>query len=180
MVSGKKRLYIALYPSGVTGNEERRYHWGFLVGPKVERKSGQVPGTQYHVKNRPLQGWAYEAIPHLNIQTTDNLLARVLIAKVEDEQRLVSIFETTPVVQDDPDWRCRTWVADALSRIEQDGHGRSRGRAVGTAELNWSSIEPVARAYVANKTTAGRYLRAVDLSLPKPTWDMLQRREIVP
>ncbi|PGH20106.1 hypothetical protein AJ80_03674 [Polytolypa hystricis UAMH7299] len=56
MVSGEKRLYIALYPSGVVNNEERKYHWGFLTGPKVE-KDDEEPSMRYHVKNNALEGW---------------------------------------------------------------------------------------------------------------------------
>ncbi|KAF4999146.1 hypothetical protein FDECE_11588 [Fusarium decemcellulare] len=169
----KKRLYIALYPSGVVNNEERRYHWGFLIGPKNEA-GAEVPGMRYHVKNHPIHNWMYEEIPLSNVRSTNNLLARILIAKVEDEDRLIEIIRNTTVVQNDPNWRCRTWVAEALSRIDKDG------RAVGTAELDWGKIEAVAREYVANKTAAGRYLNAADMALPKPTWDIIQGKEIVP
>lgn len=97
-----------------------------------------------------------------------------MIAKIEDEDRIVEIIRNTPVVQNDPNWQCRTWVADVLSRTAQDGG------AVGTAELDWAKIEPVAREYVANKTAAGRYLHREDMLLPKPTWDMLLGKEVVP
>ncbi|KAH7259034.1 uncharacterized protein BKA55DRAFT_735874 [Fusarium redolens] len=170
----KNRLYIALYPSGVVNNEERRYHWGFLIGPKNESGT-EVPGMRYHVKNHPMRGWIYEEIDLPNVRSTNNLLARIIIAKVEDEKRLVEIIRSTPVVQNDPNWRCRTWVADVLSRIAMGG-----GRAVGTSELEWAKIESVARAYVASKTATGRYLDPVVMTLPKPTWDMLQGKEVVP
>ncbi|KAH6970446.1 hypothetical protein BKA56DRAFT_636182 [Ilyonectria sp. MPI-CAGE-AT-0026] len=173
MVSKKNRLYIALYPSGVVGNEERRYHWGFLVGPKIENKP-EVSGMRYHVKNNPIQGWVYEEIDLPNVRSTNSLLARILIAKVEDDKRLVEIFRETPIVQGDPNWRCRTWVSDALTRIENDG------RAVGTAQLDWGIIEPLARNYVAEKTAAGRYSGSAAMSLPKPTWDTIEGRETVP
>ncbi|KAF9773223.1 hypothetical protein IL306_008996 [Fusarium sp. DS 682] len=169
----KTRLYVALYPSGVVNNEERRYHWGFLIGPKKE-SDDEVPGMRYHVTNPPGQGWVYEELPLSNVRTTTRLLARILIAKVEDEKRLVEIIRNTPVVQNDPNWRCRTWVADVLSRIAEDGS------AVGTSELDWAKIEPFAREYVANKTAAGRYLDFKTVQLPKPTWDMLQGKEVVP
>ncbi|KAK4251325.1 hypothetical protein C7999DRAFT_10978 [Corynascus novoguineensis] len=55
MVSNKKTTLCSLYRSGVTNNEERKYHWGFLVRPKHERDM-EVPGTRYHVKNHPVQG----------------------------------------------------------------------------------------------------------------------------
>ncbi|KAL2192441.1 hypothetical protein P885DRAFT_47641, partial [Corynascus similis CBS 632.67] len=171
----KKRLYVALYPSGVTNNEERKYHWGFLVGPKHERDM-EVPGTRYHVKNHPVSGWVYEEAPLGNVQSTGNLLARVLIAKVVDEARLAGILRGVPVVQADPSWRCRTWLASALAAIRADGPGR----AVGTAELDWNRIERVAREYVARKTGSGRYTIEQDAQQPKPTWDMLQRKETIP
>ncbi|EME42134.1 hypothetical protein DOTSEDRAFT_36062 [Dothistroma septosporum NZE10] len=137
MPSAKLRLYVALYPSGVVNNEERRdraekfnrYHWGLLIGPKNEG-SNQVPGKRYHVKNTPVDGWKYEEVELDNVRNTNSLLARILIAKVEDLTRLTTILRSVPVVQDDPNWRCRTWIATALSVLERDG------KAVGTSQLN--------------------------------------------
>jgi len=143
------------------------------VGPKIEKKA-EVPGTRYHVKNRPMVGWGYEEMPLANVQSTNSLLARVVVAKVEDEARLIEILRSTPVVQNDPNWRCRSWVADVLHRLAADG------KAVGTAQLDWSKIEALARDYIAQKTAAGRYSRANDMLLPKPTWDMLEDKETVP
>lgn len=142
------------------------------MGPKIEDKP-EVPGMRYHVKNHPIHGWVYEEVALTNVRSTTTLLARVLIAKVEDEKRLVEIFRNTPVVQDNPNWRCRTWVAHALSRIMKDGN------AVGTAQLDWGKIEALAREYVAEKTAAGRYLEVTTITQPKPTWDMLERKEVV-
>ncbi|CRK20822.1 hypothetical protein BN1708_012953 [Verticillium longisporum] len=172
MPCNKSRLYIALYPSGVVDNEERKYHWGFLIGPKAER-GDSVPGVRYHVKNSP-RGWKYEHMPITNVRSTNSLLVRILIAKIEDEQRLVDIFKKLPVVQGDPNWRCRTWVASALAEIAKDG------MCVGTAELDWKKIEAAARQYVAKKTASGRYGRDADMTKPKPTWDMIENKEIVP
>ncbi|KAK4109456.1 hypothetical protein N656DRAFT_791870 [Canariomyces notabilis] len=118
---------------------------------------------RYHVKNHPTQGWMYEEIDLDDVQSTARLLARIVVAKIKDEKRLIEIFRTTPVVQNDPNWRCRTWVADVLSRIAEDG-----------------KIEALARDYVAKKTEAGRYANAADLLLPKPTWNMFEEKEIVP
>ncbi|KAK3299897.1 uncharacterized protein B0H64DRAFT_379386 [Chaetomium fimeti] len=175
MVSNKKRLYIALYPSGVARNDERKYHWGFLTGPKIEDEE-EVPGTRYHVKNHPIQGWVYEERHVTNVQSTVTLLARILIAKIEDERRLVASFRNTPVVQADPNWRCRAWVRAVLASIKRDG------RAVGTSNLSWAEIEPLARDYVAKKAESGRYgvSQIENMNQPKPTWDMLEDKEIVP
>ncbi|KAI5850815.1 hypothetical protein GGS23DRAFT_91139 [Durotheca rogersii] len=173
MVSNKKRLYVALYPSGVGNNEERRYHWGFLVGPKVEGEH-PVRGMHYHVKNPVALGWVYEEVELPDVRNTNNLLVRVLVAKIIDEERLANIFREVPVVQDDPDWRGRTWVANALRALREDG------RAVGRAVLDWGEIETVARQYAGEKTEGGRFRDVTLTDLPRPTWDMLEGREIVP
>ncbi|POR32556.1 Uncharacterized protein TPAR_07232 [Tolypocladium paradoxum] len=195
MTKNKKRLYVALYPSGTVGNEERRYdippspnpltrpvlnsptlrryHWAFLVGPKVEAGKA-VPGMRYHVKNFPGSRWVYEELEAKDVRWTNRLLARIVVAKIEDQGRLVDIMRNTPVVQGDDSWRCRSWIADVLARLDRDD------RAVGTAKLGWGEIEAKARAYVAEKDAAGRYSTVDELLKPKPTWDLLAGKEIVP
>lgn len=58
---------------------------------------------RYHVKNPPLGGWKYEEIPLTNVQQTTTLLGRILIAKIENEERLVGIIRNVPVISGDPD-----------------------------------------------------------------------------
>lgn len=147
-----------------------RYHWGFLIGPKIENKD-EVEGTRCHVKNPIGRGWIYEEAHLNNVRNTTRLLGRITIAKITDENRLLQIIRSTPIVQDDPNWRCRTWVADVLARLAKDG------RAVGTSELSWAKIERVARDYVGKKAAEGRYGHGADLSKPKPTWSLLEGRE---
>ncbi|MCJ1404687.1 hypothetical protein MMC11_007913 [Xylographa trunciseda] len=151
----------------------QRYHWGFLVGPKVENKD-KMSGTRYHVRNRPVEGWKYEEVPLQNVRSTTNLLARILVAKIEDEERLAKIFRSIPIIQNDPSWRCRTWVANALAEIAKDG------KAVGSSELDWQKVEATARDYVGRKAAAGRYQDAANLTKPSPTWDMLENKEVMP
>ncbi|UNI24191.1 hypothetical protein JDV02_009958 [Purpureocillium takamizusanense] len=94
--SNKKRLYVALYPSGVVGNEERRYHWALILSPKIEEKDGHpAEGTRFHVKNPPGSGWIYEEQPLPDARSSANLLVRVLIAKVENEGRLRTLIRST-------------------------------------------------------------------------------------
>ncbi|KAH7237852.1 hypothetical protein B0J15DRAFT_406079, partial [Fusarium solani] len=64
----------------------------------------EVPGTRYHIKNHPIHKWMYEEIPLFNVRSTNNLLARIVIANVEDGKRFVEIIRNTPVVQNDPNW----------------------------------------------------------------------------
>jgi hypothetical protein len=129
---------------------------------------------RYHVKNHPITGWQYEEVSLLNVQSTVNLLARILIAKIENEERLVELLRSIPVVQDDPNWRCRTWMANALAALKADG------KAVGTAQLDWAKIEKVGREYVAKKAASGRYTIEQDKQQPKPTWDLIEGKEVVP
>src|ERR1700759_2861621 len=129
---------------------------------------------RYHVKNLPVSGWVYEEKALSDVRNTAALLARILIAKVEDEERLIKIFRRIPIVQNDPNWRCRTWVGHALEEIAKDG------RAVGTSELDWKKFESKARDYVRQKTINGRYQTVEDLDRPKPMYDIIQSKEIIP
>jgi len=132
-----------------------------------------VPGMRCHVKNSAFNGWVYEELALDNVRSTASLLVRIVIAKVEDETRLIQILRQNPIVQNDDNWRCRTWVAQALKAMERDS------TCVGTAVLDWSKIEAKAREYTAAKASAGRFASG-DMLAPKPTWDMLEDREVVP
>jgi len=117
-----------------------------------------VPGRRCHVKNRlninpdgPSSVWEYEELQLQNVQNTNTLLVRVIIGKVENLNRLLEIFRSIPVFQNDPGWRCRSWCADALAAIAKDGE------AVGTSVLDWQRIEQAARRYVGEKTAQGRF-----------------------
>ncbi|KAF2170320.1 hypothetical protein M409DRAFT_19142 [Zasmidium cellare ATCC 36951] len=172
MPSSKPRLYVALHPCGTNIDEKNKYRWSFLVGPKKE-SANPTPGTRFRVKNSPSR-WVYEETHLSNVQMTKQLLARILIAKVEDYERLVSILRNVPIVQGDPSWRCWSWIASALEMLEKDG------KAVGTAELNWDKIEAKGRQYVAQKTANGRYEDGINvLEKPRPTWDLIDNKETI-
>lgn len=98
------------------------------------------------------------------------LLARLTIAKIKDEKRLVEILRGTPVGRDDPGWRSRTWVSEVLKRLAEDG------TVVGTSWLEWEDIERLARQYVVKKAAAGRYEGAKELA---PTWSLVDGKEMV-
>ena len=125
---------------------------------------------KYHVKNHPVSGWAYEEVGVDDVGAATNLLARLTIAKIKDEKRLVEIFRGTPVVQQDSEWRCRSWTSEVLKRLGEDG------TALGTSWLEWKDIEPLGREYVGKKTAAGRYAKVEELA---PTWDILEGKETV-
>ncbi|KAJ8119444.1 hypothetical protein ONZ43_g3601 [Nemania bipapillata] len=172
MDSTRFRLYIGIHPSGVVNNEKLKYHWTLMIGPRDEEKE-MVAGTRFHVTNS-IYGWKFEEISLRDIKTTSTLLARILIAKITDEERLVALLRRVPVVQNNAEWRCRTWVASALAAIAEDG------KCVGPAELDWEKIEACGRRYVGNKTASGRYESTKDWVRPRPTWDILESEEILP
>ncbi|KAG6010729.1 hypothetical protein E4U54_008340 [Claviceps lovelessii] len=172
MPYNKKRLYIALYPSGVANNDARKFHWAFLIGPKAE-SGNNASGLRCHVKNPGLT-WVYDENKVEDVKYTVNLLARVLVAKIEDEKRLLKILRETPVIQGDTSFTCRTWLVDALVRID-----KADPKVVGTSELDWDKIEKLARNYVETKIDAGRYREQDQVLRPKPTWDMTSNKEII-
>lgn len=156
------------------------FHWAILVGPKVEREE-DVKGRRYAVvpikTTDPAKpaGWKYDEGNVPDIKTGSNLLARVLIAKIEDEGRFHQIVRETPVHTEPDQWSCRLWISDVLRRLDRDENG-----AVGTSVLSWPRIEPLVQKYVATKAENGVYSRPGYSELPAPTWNMLLSREIYP
>lgn len=96
----------------------------------------------------------------------------LVIAKATGGQRLLDIPRSIPAIQDNPKYRCWTWVALALEAIKADG------KRVGTAVPDQTEIETTAREYVAQKRQGGR-CAAGNMRLPKPTLDTLGGRETV-
>jgi hypothetical protein len=156
------------------------FHWAILVGPKNE-KGDEVPGRRYAVvpittaDPTKFAGWRYEEKDVPNVKNAPDLLARVLVAKIEDEGRLNQILRETPVKSSADQWSCRLWVADVLRRLERDENG-----AVGTSVLSWSRIEALVQKYVATKAENGTYSKPGFEVLPSPTWNMLVSREAYP
>jgi hypothetical protein len=106
-----------------------------------------------------------------NVQNATSLLVRVMIGKIENLARLITILRSIPVIQDDPGWRCRTWCANALAAIAADG------KAVGTSVLDRQQIEQAARWYAGQKSAQGRFATSALLIRPKPTWDLLEKKK---
>lgn len=109
-----------------------------------------------------------------NVKATTTLLARLVIAKIENERELLRVLRETPVVQDDPEFRCRTWMADALVRM-----ANTKPCVVDTSQLDWEKVERKARRYVEKEHATGRYEDVDVVMEPKPTWDMMEQKEVV-
>ncbi|KAF3490703.1 uncharacterized protein GIQ15_00220 [Arthroderma uncinatum] len=161
MAPGKDRLYIALYHH----KREGVYHWAYLVSPKSAPDSPNRT-VKYHVTNvlRPAEGtvreeWRYERLPLAEVKSP-RLLARLLVGKVVSSRgELDRCLDGVPVVQDVSE---RAAVCYRLSS---------------SSVTDWDVIEAESRAYVERKRDEGRFKVVMDSI---PTYDLVQRREIVP
>ncbi|KAB8616630.1 hypothetical protein FH972_025965 [Carpinus fangiana] len=182
--SNKERLYVSLFATGQRqGVPERVFHWALTTGPKVETEDSR--GHRMHVKNemRPdgaggfHQKWVYQDID-VTVLATAQSIARICIGKILDMDKVRDIVASVPVVQDDPTWRCRQWVIDAVSALAS-----STGGAVGrSVDLhNWQAIEAVAKGYGNEKVDAGRFrVGGGKWDITKvPTFDMMAGRELI-
>jgi len=174
MPSNKDRLYIGLYARDVPNT----YHWAFLITPKAA--TGAPNETiRYHVVNRPTtrdgitkDTWSFEKRELVSLKT-QLLLVRVLVAKIERSHNdLEASLLRVPVIQDDPSWRCRTWVKNALTQVTKD-------RILGTGVLDWDIVERECLSYVERKKVEGRFQKT---PTPEgiPTYDLIEKKETAP
>ncbi|KYK59914.1 hypothetical protein DCS_01048 [Drechmeria coniospora] len=190
-----KWLCISLHPSGNVMEEYKRWasqpsraarysrppvcspvHSAASTVPSSSDPSSRpraVAGTRYHAKNPLPGGWRYEQVPLLNARHTPNLLVRVLISKIADEDRVIDILRHASLVPNDPNFRCRRWIADALDRLQHDAE------TMGTAFLDRHAVETVRRDYLRSKSADGRFAEpdSLDNRRPKPAWDVLKNME---
>lgn len=156
-----------------------RYHWALIVGPKDE--TNKVFGHRFHAKELPSASpvpeqriWQYEA-RETKLKGTSMLLARVVIGKVMNMDRLESAFECTPITPEIKGWNCVAWVKEAFTKALDDG------RALGTAATDWESVRDCAMTYVEQKKVGHRFDgKKVFKPDTVPTWDMLAGIELVP
>lgn len=181
--SNKTRLYVTLYATGQRpGNTERLFHWALTTGPKVEDYDSY--GHRMHVKNEPVrdghggirQIWRYQDVSVRVIATTQSL-ARIRIGKILDEDKVRQIVAEVPVVQRDPNWRCRQWVIDAIRALAASSGVVGRSVDLG----NWQAIEDTAKRYANEKIEAGRFRMEGDWDMSLiPTFDMMTGKELIP
>ncbi|KAJ7204627.1 hypothetical protein B0H12DRAFT_468095 [Mycena haematopus] len=117
----KPRLYIAYYTRGRVNATDVPFHTALLLAPK--NPSSAAPDTvRYHVVN-PIEGgkevWKYE--DRDTIFRTEKLVAVLLLGKVGNKKDLDDLLEAIPLVQDDPQWRCRHWVWAAIDSMAAQG-----------------------------------------------------------
>lgn len=175
--------------------QESSFSWGFMIGPKNEDKAIN-PGLRYFIRRVRLGTeenpngftWQYTENTLPSIKCPARMYARILIAKIEDEDRLEQLMRELPKPQakeGDPvamalhnSYDSQIWVSEVLDKLASM---RRKKRIVGTAVLDWRRIEQTARRFVAEKMAIDRYnesyLRETQHRLPKPTWDLLLDKE---
>ncbi|KAA8618942.1 hypothetical protein A1F94_005562 [Pyrenophora tritici-repentis] len=137
--------------------KEDTYHWALVVGPKnqkEEKQGDQGKGTRYHAKHgitaEGQMEWLFEE-KKTSMLPTSALLVRVLIAKVENKDRLQSILRNTPFKQGVVGWNCVAWVQEALQSLEADG------KALGTGVTEWTKVKTSAMEYCQRKREEHRF-----------------------
>lgn len=105
---------------------------------------------------------------------TNMLLVRVIIGKVENSERLVSVLRTTPIRQGDPSWNCVGWVKEALDGLKVDG------KALGPCVIEWDQVRDGAMTYCQRKKDQHRFDGKGNFDMRKAaTYDLIEGKEII-
>jgi len=172
-------LYLALY---ARLKDPRTYHYALHISPNQENLDPLIcQSTKFHCKNilQSTDGdftvitWVYETIK-INSNFDSRLLVRVLLGKLESGSidKVTRLFAEVPVVQDDPEFNCITWVRRALLRLKQSD-------IVEGDKLEWDKIKQTALDYVEKKKQQGRFETTWTADSSRvPTFDMLLGREV--
>lgn len=187
----KPRLYLALFPrGGATGGSYGSqqtcdsHHWAFIIGPKSPLRT--EAGTVYHVVH---SGSDFVSTP-LYYEETDltdsphhsrNVLARIALAKIVDEQRVIDILRSlaptsrnfsasaSQASSDSDDLSslsCLSWAKSAWESLSGDSQKPLKSY-FGPGE--WASIESRTRKYIKRKRVQGRYQANIEPALV--TWN---------
>ncbi|KAJ5121415.1 uncharacterized protein N7515_009376 [Penicillium bovifimosum] len=178
MPSNKDRIYVALYARGgrpTMPGKEDTYHWAVMIGPKMETEDSN--GVRYNAKEILDPGgnptWEYEELD-CNMGATHMLLIRIMVGKVANGRRTIEVLRNTPMRQGEPGWNCVGWVKEALERLKADG------KALGTSNLEWSTVRNKAMEYCQHKKDQHRFDGQGDFDIRKPpTFDLLEDREVI-
>lgn len=116
----KPRLYLAFYDLGEPLGEDDggdRYHTALVLIPKFADPKGSQAWI-FHVKtifNPDGPAWTFHASQTRN--RNFQLAYLCLLAKCSSTvtgPMLKDILEKVPVMRDQPDWQCMTWVWGAM------------------------------------------------------------------
>ncbi|TGO39305.1 hypothetical protein BHYA_0056g00150 [Botrytis hyacinthi] len=155
MPSGKHRLYIALCA-----------HGGKPTMPEKE-DTVFVPSTgKSDIK--------YEEVS-IPLLATQMLLVRVMLAKIENYDRMLQILRAIPIRNKDEGWNCVGWVREALVDLQNDG------KTLGTAVIEWATVRDAAMNYCQRKKDEHRFDGVVEWKTDKAaTFDLINGKEVIP
>jgi len=168
MPRDKPRLFIAQYVQNEAIN-----HWALVVGPKQESRPDAKESRRFEVWHifapDNTATWQYMATDVPNL--TARLLTRVMIAKVEDMNRLEGVLSKVSTKPADENWNCIYWVRDALAALQTDG------KCLGTAVTDWEKVYAASTSYNDRKVQEGRF-KEENYILQVPTWSLIDGVEI--
>jgi hypothetical protein len=131
---------------------------------------------RYHARDAPTQDgsqWFFEE-RDCALAPSNMLLVRIMVAKVKNKDRLVSVLRNTPIRQDQQGWNCVAWVKEALERLEDDG------KAIGTSVTEWEAVRDKAMEYCQQKKDQHRFDGTGNFDMGKaPTYDLIERKELI-
>ena len=102
----------------------------------------------------------------------DMILVRIMLAKVEDTNKLAQLLRQVPIGQREGGWNWVAWVKEALLRSEQPE------AVVGASMLGWEAVREAALSYCRRKRDERRFdgTRKHDPT-QVPTFDMILMKE---
>jgi len=133
---------------------------------------------RYHAKERSKQGggseWYFEE-RDCPLAPMNMLLVRIMVAKVEDNSRLISILRSTPIRQGERGWNCVWWFEEALEKLERDG------KALGTSVTEWGKVRDGMMTYCQRKKDEHCFDGKENFDMSKvPMYDLIEQKETVP
>ncbi|KAF2839085.1 hypothetical protein M501DRAFT_1031231 [Patellaria atrata CBS 101060] len=166
----KDRLYVALYHH----KREGENHWALLASSKDANPDST---NRYHATNKLVKRdgtlkstWEFEHYPLLETKNA-RLLVKVLIGKIKSSQyNFERSLERVPIVQDNPEWTCLTWIRNAMQQLARD-------KILSDSSVtDWTFIEAKSSSYAKRKKDEGRFEEWTETT---PTYDLMAEREIV-
>ena len=145
------------------------------MGPKGDKNEGR--GARYHARNHATAEadsvWAFEEV-RTSLMPTQMILVRVLIAKIENTDKLAQLLRQVPVKQGQQDWNCVSWVKEALSQLEVSTD------ILGTSVVQWEAVRNTAMSYCQKKRDQRRFDSAAKYDNTRvPTFDLIQGKETI-
>ena len=177
---GNLRLYIALYS---LPNKPYIDHWALHLSRQIT-ESRPIPAYMKYTCKRVYpeasvgqneSRWVFEATK-IDKQDDETLFVRVLVCEVDfPDQVEASLCKVQEPPADDS--YHRYWVRDGLAQLEDDGVLGVGGRRADAAQ--WLTMQYDVHSYVNAKRAQGRFDKGWEGGSQVPTFDLLQKKEIV-